>query len=77
MKHYSMRNSFGILYTIFRADNLARAVALKHRIQRQHNSDWGADEIFTIAVATPRDVRTLPAYAFFDPNAEETDESVH
>jgi hypothetical protein len=62
-----MRNSDGILYTIFRADDLASAVALKHRIQRQHNEDWRVDEIFTIAEATPKDFRALPDYAFFDP----------
>ena len=55
--NYAMRDSSGVLLMIFEADNLAAAVALKHHLQRQHNEDWGIDDIFSIAKATPRDFR--------------------
>jgi hypothetical protein len=52
---YAMKDSHGILFSVFDADNLAAAVAEKNRVQHLHNEDWGIDDIFTVAEATPRD----------------------
>jgi hypothetical protein len=54
---YAMRGAEGVLFTIFDAHDLADAVAIKLEIQRLHNEDWGVDEIFYVAKATPRDFR--------------------
>jgi hypothetical protein len=58
---YAMKDSSGFLISIFDADDLAGAVATKHRIQRPHNEHWHADEIFSVAEATPGDVSAMGA----------------
>ena len=52
---YAAQNGNGKVVSIFEADSLAEAVAIKHHIQQSLKEMHGIDEILSIAQATPKD----------------------
>ena len=61
---YAVRDDDGRIVSIFDADNLAEAVSFKHQIRRQLKDQVGTDQIFTVAEATQKEVRTFKAAGF-------------
>jgi hypothetical protein len=56
MKRYAVSDAIGRTIAIFDVANLADAVAVKHRLQREHNNRHAADEVFSVNEATKRNL---------------------
>ena len=54
---YAVRDSEGVLMSVFNADNLAEAVEAKHAIQNHFNGMHRTDEIFSVGKATRKEIR--------------------
>jgi hypothetical protein len=48
-----------VVLAIYDLNNLGEAVAIKLGLQRTHNESWGADEIYSVARATPAEIRAF------------------
>jgi hypothetical protein len=53
---YTVINAEGVVMSIFDADNHVEAVAIKYQIQRSFNKMHGADDVFTVAKATAKEI---------------------
>jgi hypothetical protein len=58
---YAVRDQDGEIVTIFEADSLGEAVALKLQFRRAYGERYviDDDEIFTVREATPKEIRAF------------------
>jgi hypothetical protein len=69
---FTVKDASGEVMSIVDAGNLIEAVAMKHRVQRSYNDLHGCDEVFTVAKATPKEVRKLEVAGFMVMPRKET-----
>jgi hypothetical protein len=56
---YAIKNPDGEVLAIYDLNNIGEAVEIKLSLQRDHNESWGVDEIYSVARATPSEVRAF------------------
>jgi hypothetical protein len=61
---YAVRDTEGVVVSIFLAENLAEAVKNKHEIQDVFNKRNNADYIFNVGQATPKEIREFVPAGF-------------
>jgi hypothetical protein len=61
---YTVRDAAGEVMSVFDAESFGQAVEIKHRLERVYNEISYSDNIFTVAKATPKEIRDFEPVGF-------------